>query len=92
MKRYEYAGEPLTREVAATLLDAWGINPMWYSLTGAQIFGGFVMRQTPEGWVVFYTERGRDNSPIVHASESAACQDLVERVLNDSGLNTRRRT
>jgi hypothetical protein len=83
VKRVEYLGPPLTRESAAKLLDEHGVAPFSYSLTGAQIFEGFVMRQTPEGWIVFYTERGRDDSPVVHATEAAACRDVVERLLND---------
>jgi hypothetical protein len=83
VKRYEYAGPPLTRESAAVLLEARGIHAVQYSLTGAQIFDGFVMRQTPEGRVAFYTERGHDTMHAVHSSEAGACQDLVERLLND---------
>jgi hypothetical protein len=80
VKRYEYVGPPLTRESAAALLSERGINPVQYSLTGAQIFDGFVRRQTPEGWVVFYAERGHDTMHAVHASEGAAAQDLFERL------------
>jgi hypothetical protein len=83
---YEYVGPPLTRSSAAELLDARGINPIWYSLTGAQVYDGFVMRQTPEGWAVFYTERGDDRMHTVHTTEAEACRDLVERILNDRGL------
>lgn len=92
MKAYEYAGPPLTRESAAALLGARGVHPTRYSLTGAQIFKGSVLRQAPEGWVVFYTERGRDDMRVVHSTEAAACQDLVERPLNDGSYRRRRRT
>jgi len=87
LKRYEYAGPPLDRSSAQELLDRRGINHVWYSLTGAQVYDGFVMRHAPEGFTVFSTERGDDQEHAVHATEAEACRDLVERVLNDRGLN-----
>lgn len=36
-----------------------------------------------DGWHVYYSERGNRNSERVHAAESAACQDLLERLLRD---------
>jgi hypothetical protein len=85
VQRYEYVGPPLTRESAAALLEAKGVSSVWYSVNGAQVFDGIVLRQTPEGWAVFYTERGHDSAPTTHMSEASACQSLVELLLNDRG-------
>lgn len=39
-----------------------------------------------DGWHVFYSERGNRNSERVHTAESAACQDLLERLLRDGSV------
>lgn len=89
MPDYEYAGPPLDKARVRELVDQHGINAVWYSLDGAQVFDGFVLRHTPEGFVVFYTERGTDRLRVIHRTESEPCRDLLERVLNDRGLNRR---
>ncbi|MEU4385691.1 hypothetical protein [Promicromonospora sp. NPDC023805] len=44
----------------------------------------FCLVQEPDGWHIFYSERGIRSSERVLASESAACEELVRRVLGDS--------
>jgi hypothetical protein len=39
-----------------------------------------------DGWHVYYSERGNRNSERVHAAESVACQDLLERLLRDGSV------
>jgi hypothetical protein len=41
------------------------------------------MDQRPDGWVVFYTERGEESDLRRYRDEAAACLDLLERVWND---------
>ena len=41
------------------------------------------MDQRPEGWVVFYSERGGEFSSKVHREEASTCADLLDRLLDD---------
>ncbi|MGN8246137.1 hypothetical protein ACTHAM_003272 [Cellulomonas soli] len=40
----------------------------------------------PDGWHVYYSERGNRNSEEVLPSESEACRRLLERVLHDGSV------
>ncbi len=40
----------------------------------------------PDGWHVYYSERGNRNSEEVLPSESAACERLLMRVLSDGSV------
>lgn len=79
----EYVGTPLTRETTAALLERLGVPADRYHLSGAHINDALVLDQRPEGWVVFYTERGLESQHRAHETEAAACADLVERLLED---------
>ena len=39
-----------------------------------------------DGWHVYYSERGSRNSEEVLPSESAACNQILERVLGDGAV------
>lgn len=43
----------------------------------------YCLVREPDGWHVYYSERGNRNAEKVMASESAACEELMRRVLND---------
>jgi hypothetical protein len=70
----------LTRESLADRFEASGVRPEAYALYGAHSPESFVMDHRPQGWVVFYTERGDESSKRVWATEAEACQDLMDRV------------
>ena len=40
----------------------------------------------PDGWHVYYSERGNKNSDDVLPSESEACDRLLQRVLRDGSV------
>lgn len=70
---------PRTREELARHLDELGVNPIEYDLHG----GGdnaHGMDRTPEGWVVYFSERGKRSGETVHADEADAVADLLGRV------------
>jgi hypothetical protein len=77
---YDYTEPPLTRAALEDLLESLGVRPDTYSLYGAHLPDAIVMDQRPDGWVVFYTERGEESLLRTHTAESAACLDLLERV------------
>lgn len=79
----EYVGPPLTRESLAALLDREGIHECAYSLYGSHTSDAFVMDQRPQGWVVFYSERGEECGLRLHPDEAGACLDLLQRVWDD---------
>jgi hypothetical protein len=72
----------LTRGSLADLLDREGIRERAYSLFGAHKDDAIVMDHRPDGWVVFYTERGHESDLRRHQDEAAACLDLLDRVWN----------
>lgn len=43
----------------------------------------FCLVQEPDGWHVYYSERGNRNMETVFTSESAACEELLRWVLNE---------
>jgi len=77
------AEAPETREALAAHLDSLGINPDCYHLYGAHLGDAFVLDHRPEGWVVFYSERGGESSTKVFDSEPAACRELLARVTEE---------
>jgi 8-oxo-dGTP pyrophosphatase MutT (NUDIX family) len=72
-------GAPLTRESLAELLN--GAVPLnSYHLFGAHLDDAVVIDHRPDGWVVFYSERGGEFDVRFHDSEDAACRDLLARL------------
>jgi hypothetical protein len=78
---FEVVDPPEDRDALAQVLAREGVSERAYHLYGAHVSDAVVMDNRPEGWVVFYTERGDESSLRVHATEAGACQDLLERVL-----------
>ncbi len=56
-----------------------------YSL-GRDANESYCLVEGPDGWHVYYSERGNRNSEEVLHSESAACSRLLERVLHDGSV------
>ena len=54
----EHVGDPQTRAALAAHLNALGVRENSYHLFGAHADDAIVMDNRPEGWVVFYCERG----------------------------------
>jgi hypothetical protein len=50
------------------------------SLDGQRTDDTFVLEHRGSGWLVFYLERGRKREFRKHASEDAACRDLLGRL------------
>lgn len=74
------AGTGAFRRHLAELLDREGIRERAYSLYGAHKDDAIVLDQRSDGWVVFYTKRGRESDLRRHTDEPAACLDLLDRV------------
>ncbi len=82
MNQRRYA--PRTRLALALYLDALGVSPNRYSVGGRPYpDDSLVLDNRPEGWVVFYTERGRETPLAVYENEADACVDLLSRVSYD---------
>ena len=77
---------PETREELAERLDAIGVRADTYSLGGGHPSESFVVDLRPEGWVVYYSERGNETSPVTHQFEADACADLYARVTRDDSV------
>jgi hypothetical protein len=75
--------EPKSRDALADHLDALGVREGTYHLFGAHLNDAVVMDRRPEGWVVFYSERGGEYSLTVHSDEASACADLLARLIRD---------
>jgi hypothetical protein len=87
---FDFVGPALTRDVLASVLVAQGVPEHSYQFYGAHTNDAFVLDHRPEGWIVFFTERGAESSPRVYREEADACADLLNRVLAaDSTRNPR---
>ncbi len=71
---------PLTRDSLVELLDRAGVPNDSYHLFGAHLNDAVVIDHRPQGWVVFYSERGAESDLQLHHSEDAACRDLLRRL------------
>ncbi|NDL56224.1 hypothetical protein [Phytoactinopolyspora mesophila] len=74
---------PRTREDLAARLDALGVHGGSFHLFGARGDDAFVMDQRPDGWVVFYSERGHEHDLARYDNEADACADLLTRVTGE---------
>lgn len=77
------AAIPRTRTALADHLTELGVSEASYHLYGAHLDDAIVMDQRPEGWVVFYSERGGESALKVHSTEAEACTDLLDRRTRD---------
>jgi hypothetical protein len=79
----DQGAQPTTRAALAEHLDAFGVRESAYALFGAHRDGATVMDRRPEGWVVFYTEKGLEFGLVVHEDEASACADLLAQVVRE---------
>ena len=70
----------LSREDLPALITAAGKDSGIVSLYGAHDNDTFVIDNRPAAWVVFYSERGGEFDLRRHASEEAACLDVLARL------------
>ncbi len=77
------AAIPRTRTALADHLSKLGVSDNSYHLYGAHLEDAIVMDHRPEGWVVFYSERGGESALKVHRTEADACADLLDRRTRD---------
>ncbi len=65
-------------------LKAHGVRPGAYSIgTMTQLGESYTILLGPDGWEVFYNERGNKTSRQVYPTEDAACRALLQFVLED---------
>jgi hypothetical protein len=74
---------PMDTETLRHLLDAEGIDPHAYSLDGGMPYEAYVLERRPEGWLVYYSERGLRTQEAGFESESEGCAHLLELLLRD---------
>ncbi|MDN5792236.1 MAG: hypothetical protein L0H22_04150 [Brevibacterium aurantiacum] len=77
------AAIPRTRTALEAHLTKLGVSEQGYHLSGAHLDDAIVMDHCPEGWVVFYSERGGESALKVHRTEADACADLLDRRTRD---------
>lgn len=66
-----------------TALQAEGIRPDTYDLSGEGKNEAYVLRQEPFGWSVFYSERGMQQDTRTFGSEAEACECLLATLRAD---------
>ena len=71
---------PLSREETAALLQSRGTPRDAFHLYGAHVDDAVVLDHRADGWVVFYSERGSESRLRRHATEDAACRDVLARL------------
>lgn len=81
------ANPPLTCARLAALLDVEGHPADSYGIGrhGKYRDQAFVLDRWGNRWVVYYTERGGKSEIRKHASEDAACRDLLARLRRNRG-------
>lgn len=60
-----------------------------YSLHGGLPNEAYCLGQTPDGWEVYYSERGGKTSLRVFLDEHLACDEFFRRVLSDPTTRAR---
>jgi len=64
-------------------LAAKGIRLDAYFLNGTDTTEAYCIEHGPQGWSVFYFERGLRSSEIVFDSENEACAELIRQLESD---------
>jgi hypothetical protein len=77
------------RELAQRLRDA-NVDEDSFDLADQRKEEAYCLAETPEGWVVFYHERGLRRGERVFPSEDQACAYMLDLLLADP--TTRRRS
>ena len=69
------------------ILDTNRVRSDAYCLTGGLPNEAYTIEHEGTDWRVYYSERGERSGLMIHDSEFAACEDLLQRILGD--LSTR---
>jgi len=75
-------GEDVDRVQLDRALHSLHIAPTTYSLA-APSHEAYCMSEEPDGWHVFYSERGLRTGDRVFSSEASACDALLEMITSD---------
>lgn len=73
----------MNRSELADILFREGINPRCYGLHGGHADCTYVIDRRPDGWVVYFTERGSDSQHQYFDTEDEACRCLLNHVRAD---------
>ena len=74
----------LNRDSLRALLKREGIRDAAYCLDGGHPNDKVVLDERPQGWAVYYSERGEETALKSFASESQACQYLFDLIIRDA--------
>lgn len=67
-------------------LERNGVPERAYSLSGGNRPERYCIDEGPDGWSVYYSEKGNRNDEVVLATEDEACRKLLEWVLADDSV------
>jgi hypothetical protein len=73
----------MNKSELGTALQAAGIRPDAYDLSGEGKNETYVLREESFGWSVFYSERGTQQDRRTFGSEAEACECLLATARND---------
>lgn len=77
-----------TEELQA-VLEARGIRARSYSLGSGDQNERYCLERSRGGWAVFYSERGERNDERWFEAEDAACDYLLQIIMEDPTTRTR---
>jgi len=70
-------------------LEAANVDPRFYSVFQGSSDECYCLKDTPSGFVTFYSERGKHVSEREFAAETEACEYFLQWVLHDSSVRRR---
>lgn len=75
--------QAMNRLELCAALEAEGVSPDAYDLTDQGKNEAYVLRKTPLGWTIFYSERGSERDVETYGTEAEACERLLITLRND---------
>lgn len=73
----------MNRVELQVVLEAEGVRPRAYDLSGDGVNEAYVIRQEPFGWNVFYRERDVERDTHTFGTEAEACDHLLAMLRRD---------
>ncbi|MDA1358663.1 hypothetical protein O1R50_03460 [Glycomyces luteolus] len=73
----------MKKEQLAHKLQEAGVNETTYWLDGGLPSERYTLEERPEGWAIYYAQRGERAYEEVFASEEEACNAFFERIMSD---------
>jgi hypothetical protein len=70
------------QQLQATLREQ-NIRDNAYDLNGGHMPETYTLSERDDRWVVYYSERGLESGKREFATESEACQNLLNQIMND---------